>query len=223
MHTRITALARRVGGRVIGRVSREADDTATPPGTANALVATGRVRLTTHDIDRVREAYPEWDDLAALEEVLGERFRDQPDPLDAARIAALDELRPDDVFESGNTQLEVFHENIVDVVDPNQSVSAIDASHLALGDDGSSTAYGDTGLTNEIYREGVDSTTDNGNDLKTSTLLAEDEGNGNTYRELGLVSASTGGTFFNHSLIEARTKTNEETMTFEVVLQFRAA
>lgn len=215
MRTSIPAFAKSVVGRVVGG--------RRPPGpTVDGFAGKGHVRVEEHRVDQIRDAFPGWDDLRELEEVLGETFRDQPDPLDAARIAALDRLRPVDVVEARNTQLQVFHENIVDVYDPNQSVSALSASHCALGTDGSSTAYGDTALTNEVYREAVDSSTDNGNDLKTQTLLDETEGNGNTYKEVGLVSASSGGTFFNHALISDKEKTDQNTLTIEIVLQFRA-
>lgn len=222
---RIRALASGALGRIAGAIAPSRPDRSAEAGPgADALVATGRVRIEEYRTADVREQFRGvWNDRAALERELGERFGHEPDPLDAARIRALDRLDPVAVDETTNTQLKVFHENIVDVYDPNQTVSALSASHLALGTDGSSVAYGDTGLTTEVYREGVDSSTDNGNDLKTSTLLDEAEGNGNTFRELGLVSAASGGTFFNHALIEDRAKTSDKTATFEVVLEFRAA
>lgn len=176
-------------------------------GEANAvdqMDGAGRVRLATYDMDDVRAAIPEWDSLDRAE-----------------KLAALKELDPADVEETSNIQLEAFHEHLVDVFDPNQSVTPLTTSHLALGTDDSSVAYGDTGLNNEVYREGVDATTDNGNDLKVSTLLDEAEGNGSTYKELGLVSAASGGTFFNHALIEDTEKTDEITLTITVELQFR--
>lgn len=193
------------------------------PSTNSPKVVSANVEWRSYNEQRVRNSYPEYDDLDALEMRLGDSFRHQPDPLDAARIEALNRLSCDDTARSHNTQLQVFHENIVDAIDPNQTVTAIEASHLALGDDDTTPAYGDTGLTNELRRDAVDSTTDNGNDLVTSTLLGSGEGNGNTYRELGLVSASSGGTFLNHSLFLEKDKTSGEELTFQVTLEFRAA
>lgn len=172
----------------------------------NRMVGKGRITVTEYRMETVRRFVPEWDTLDR--ETKLERLETVP--------AAGQEIVT-------NTQLSVFHEHIVDVFDPNQSVTALSASHLRLGTSSTSPAYGDTGLGNEVYQEAVDTSTDNGNDLTTTTLLDESEGNGNTFTELGLASASSGGTFFNHALISDKEKTSDNTLTFEVELQFRAA
>lgn len=166
------------------------------------------VTVTTYDMDAVRRYIPEWDNLTRVE-----------------KLEALDEYGPPPKRQttSSNTTINDLHEYLVDHLDTNQSVSAIDASHLALGDDGTAASASDTGLTNEVYREAVDTTTDATRDLETETLLDENEGNGNTFREVGLVSASTGGTFFNHSVIADEKKVQGDTKTFKVVLEFRPA
>lgn len=193
-HIGIGSLLDRFLDRLLGRRDPE------------GLVGRGRITVTEYDMGTVRRFVPEWDDLDRV-----------------TKLERLERVPHTDREVVWNTQVEAFHNNIVDVYDPNQSVSALSASHLALGTSSTSPAYGDTALGNEVYREAVDSSTDNGNDLETSTLLDSGEGNGNTFKELGLVSASSGGTFFNHALISDREKTSEGTMTFNVELQFRAA
>jgi len=195
---------------------------AGPRSPARATVK-GVIRVRRYDADAVRERLPEWDDRAALERTLGESFADEPDPLDAARLAALREFGPDPRTEhvTENTTLNTLHEHEVDYFDPNQSPANLAASHLALGTDDSSEDPTQSGVLSEEYREGVDSTTDAGRDLETETLVDENEGNGFTYEELGLVTASSGGTFLNRANINSTQKDSDTTATFEVVLQFR--
>lgn len=193
-------------------------------GPRGAAEVRGYVTVTTYDTDEVYEYIPEWDDRDALESRLDRSFEDEPDPLDAARIAALREFVPYETRErSENTTVADLHEYLVDHLDVNQSVTALSASHLALGTDNTSPSVSDSSLGAEQYREGFDSTTDAGNDLESTTLLDENEGNGYTYEEVGIFTAASGGTMFNRSLISSTPKNSDNTATFEVVLQFRAA
>lgn len=171
------------------------------------IATTGRITVRIYQMDAVRERIPEWDEL------------EKPEQLEA-----LEAYGPAPVEEhvTTNTTVDGLNQYLVDHLDPNQSPTALDASHLALGTDNTEPSTSDSSLGAEQYREGVDSTTDAGKDLETSTLLDENEGNGYTYKELGLFTASSGGTMLNRSLIEATEKTDDVTATFEVVLQFRA-
>jgi len=191
----------------------------------NNVDVTGRVTRRTYDSDEIRTEIRFWRDYDAICELLGETFHEQPDPLDAARIAVVKDHGPEpiDIAVDRNVVLDGFLEYIVDHVDSSQSPSGIDASHLAVGDGSSQPSSSNTGLNNEVHREAVDSSTDNGKNLTTETLIGTGEANGNTFREVGLVSASTGGTFFNHSLVSEETKTSDVSITYEVELQFRNA
>lgn len=184
----------------------------------------GHITVTTYDPDLIRQAVPEWDSLDRLEQRLGETFESEPDPLDAARLAALREFVPvENRTTTRNTTTVGLHEYLVDHLDPTQSVSSLSASHLAIGTDSTPPTASDTSLGNEKYREAFDSTTDAGNDLEASMLIDESEANGETYREVGIFTAASGGTLFNHALISETQKDGEKTATFRVVLQFRAA
>jgi hypothetical protein len=190
----------------------------------DGLVIMGRIIQRCYEYNDIRTKVPSWDDYDDLCERTGESFTEQPDPLDAARIKALKKYGPKaDTTVTENVILDGFLEYIVDHIDSTQSPSTIDASHLAIGDGGSNPSSSNTGLNNEVHREAVDSTTDNGKNLTTETLIGTGEANGNTFREVGLVSASTGGTFFNHSLVSEETKTSDVSITYEVELQFRNA
>lgn len=195
----LPATVRRTIRRFVGLPTR-------PDAVGRPIAVHGHVRVTTYRMADVRRVVPAWDSLGR-----------------EAKLAALGRVPIATRTETANTTLADLHEYLVDHLDPNQSPTAIDASHLALGTDATDPSVSDTGLGAEQYREAVDSTTDAGNDLETTTLLDENEGNGFTYEELGLVSASSGGTFLNHSNISSTPKTSENTATFEVVLQFRAA
>lgn len=183
----------------------------------------GVIRVRLYDAAAVRERVPEWNDREALEQSLGESFEDEPDPLDAARLAALHAFgpRPRTVHETTNTTLNLMHEHEVDYFDPNQSPATLTASHLALGTDNSTEDPTQSGVLSEEYREGVDSTNDAGRDLETETLVDENEANGFTYEELGLVTDASGGVFLNRANIDSTPKDSDTTATFEAVLQFR--
>lgn len=193
--------------------------------TTDNFGVSGRIVRKTYDTDKKREQIPEWDDYDDLCGRLGETFDDQPNPLNAARIRALEDIgpEPEDIDETKNVVLDLFLTYIVDHIDPNQSIGAIDTSHLAVGNDDSSISSSDTGLGDEVYRTSIDSSTDNGKDLATQTLLDEGEANGFVIRELGLVSASSGGVFFNRSSVSTESKTEDKTITYESELQFRNA
>lgn len=183
----------------------------------------GRITRRSYDAEEIRREIPFWSDYERLCEAIGESFDDQPDPLNSARIAALEEfdVTPTEVSKTTNVILDGFLEYLVDHVDSTQNVSAIDCSHLAVGDDGSAVSSSDSGLTNEVFRKAVSSTGDNGKNITTQTLIETGEGNGNTFREIGLVSASSGGTFFNHAVVSKEQKTDDISITYEVELQFR--
>jgi len=119
-------------------------------------------------------------------------------------------------------RLRGLHEYIVDALDPDQSAN-LDATHLAAGTGTTQPASGNTSLNNEVFRVQTTDSSDNGTTLFTSTFLDTSEANGNALEEVGLITASSGGTLLNHSLIGTITKDDETTATIDVSLTFQPA
>jgi hypothetical protein len=190
---------------------------------AQGVFVQGRITTTVYDVNQIRDKLPEWDDYEALSWLLGEDFREKLEPLDAARIEALESFVPrKQVNVTFNTTVDGLHKYIVDEIDSTQSPSDLDASHIAVGTDDSSESPSDSSLGNEVHREGVDSSDDNGKNVKVQTLIGENEANGNTLREVGIFTASSGGTMFNRAVISDISKTSNKTVTIEIELQFRS-
>lgn len=165
--------------------------------------ASGCFTVASYDVHDLRDAFPLWDSYT-----------------DAEKLRLLEDREPQTRHEASNTWLLVGFAYLIDELDPNQSPSDLDASHIAVGDGTTEPSSGDTGLTNELARFAVGSTTDNGNRLTTSTILASDQYNGETVAEVGLVSASSGGTFFNHALVGPEDKTSAKEITITAELMF---
>ena len=137
------------------------------------------------------------------------------------RAALAREVEPDGVDETTNTTVRDLHEFIVDVLDPGTSAASETVTHLAVGTDGSDATVDDSGLGNEVYRVDHRGRENRGRDLWTTTFLDTTEANGNTLREVGLVTDSSGGIFVNRALISEVVKNNRKTVTIDVTLKFR--
>lgn len=203
--------------------------------TTDSTGSSGTVRVAVHDRDDL-EATAEGigadpDTLTKRERALLAREPNGP----VARALADQELSarerqlleavppPPDVEETTNTTVDGLNEYIVDNLHTDQSTNE-DASHLAVGDDGASgTSTGDSSLNNEVGRFSVTDSIDQGKDLLLSTFLDSSEANGNTLDEVGVFTASSGGTLFNHSTISSVSKDNTKTLTIDVTLKFRSA
>jgi len=163
------------------------------------------VHVYEHDLDTLRTRWPGWDENPKwVKRELAQR------------------TDPDREQHNANTTLVGLHEYIVDELDPSQSVD-LSASHLAVGTGTTQPTSGNTSLNNEVARLATTDDTDNGTTLFTSTFLDTSEANGNTLDEVGLITASSGGTLLNHSLISSIDKTDETTATIDVSLTFAPA
>lgn len=192
----------------------------------SGMAIEGRIETRLHDVDDLKEAVPEWDDLSKREKYL---VTEPPEKLDFEELdddeRELAEMEVEPVEENldFNTTCVGLHEYIVDNLDPAQAVDKT-ASHLALGNDASvAPASSDTTLNNEVHREQVTDHADNGNELLASTFIDSTEANGYGLEELGIFTASAGGDLLNHSTFTTVTKDNSKTVTFDVTLTFKAA
>lgn len=168
----------------------------------------GEIRVRLYDMNEVRRLIPEWGELDNSE-----------------RLDALHEYGPDPyrVTETTNVTLNDMHEHEAQYWDVNSSTNSLDASHVALGTDGTAPDATQSGLQNEQYRTTVDDSVVNGRDLETNTLLSETDGNTYTYEEIGLVTAGSNGTFLNRASLDSVQKDDQTAAEFEVFLEFRPA
>ena len=163
------------------------------------------VHVREHDLDTLREQWPAWDE----------------NPKWVKRELAR-RTEPDREHHDRNTTVDGLHEYIVDNLHPSQSAD-LDASHLAVGTDDTTPASGNTSLNNEVHRITTTDDADQGATLFTSTFLDTSEANGNDLKEVGLITADSGGTLLNHSTISTITKDDETTATIDVYLTFAPA
>lgn len=179
--------------------------------TATSTQAThGEVRVAVHDRESLQEAARDRGlELAALEK--GDRH------------ALARDVEPSDEWVTTNTTVRDLHEFIVDVLDPATSAGSETVTHLAVGTDNTTPTADDVSLGNEVYRVENTDRDNRGRDLWTSTFLDTSEANGNTLREIGLVTESSNGIFVNRSLISEVVKNNRKTVTIDVTLKFREA
>ncbi|WP_436933702.1 hypothetical protein [Halovenus marina] len=162
---------------------------------------TANVYVRVHDLDELRARYPEWDDLDREEKL--ERTRGVP---------------PRETDHVSNVTCVGLHEYAIDDLHPDQTVD-IDASHLAVGsDDGTQPSTGDTSLNNQVGVVSITDSIDVASTLKSSVFIDSSQLNGNTLAEVGLTTASSGGTLLNHALISPIQKDADSTVTIDVDL-----
>lgn len=132
-------------------------------------------------------------------------------------------------FEGENTMTKGVHELIVTTFDAEEEDSIRETiTQLAIGDsDASAADYENTSLNNEIERLDIADYDQQENDAFISTFIAGPELVGDDIREVGLFTSSTGGTMVNHHVFEAanqiENKTSQETVSIDIILQWRAA
>jgi|GEM_PF-1138171 len=159
------------------------------------LAIRGEFDIEVYDADRVRRRWPSWGSLSGY-----------------ARLCRLRGVEPDRSQTTSNQILVTYLQNLTDYLDPNDTATNIAASHLAVGTDDTGPVPSNTSLGSEVFRTAVGSTTDNGQDLATSTLIGANDANGNTLREAGLVDDAT-NTFINRTLINPVEKTSDIEVT----------
>jgi hypothetical protein len=194
----------------------------------------GRIDAKVHDVADLERAVPGWDQLDDEQKLLVVRDsasvkRDEDDLSEFEQEIAETTVQPEAEQTVYNVTTDRFHQYIVDNLDPSQTAAKdnVDASWMALGDDGGSgTATGDTDLNNRLFSKSITDHADNGKDLLASTFLDSNEGNGSTYDEIGLYTndpanlADNDVFLLNHATFSDISKDSSSTVTFDVTLSF---
>lgn len=180
--------------------------------TNSGLRMKGRIDTKVHKESDLRERADNYNSLSKKEKM--ELSRDvEPEYEDTAYNVTTDSL----------------HEYFVDNLDPgNDSAgSNVNAGWVGLGiNGGGATDTSDTDLNTRTYEEEVTDVADNGKELLASAFIDSDEGNGNTFDEIGLFSGDPANlgdsdTFLiNHATFSDVEKDNTRTVTFDVTLTF---
>ncbi|QLH77440.1 hypothetical protein HZS55_09095 [Halosimplex rubrum] len=162
--------------------------------------------VDVYDANRLRQRWPAWGSLS-----------------DYGRLQRLRNGTVDPRYTQTTTNqiLVTYLQNLTDYVDPNNSATNISASHLAVGTADTEPVPSNTALGSEVFRTSVGSTTDNGQDLATTTLIGANSANGNTLREAGLVDDAT-NTFINRTLINPVEKTSDIEVTINASIFHQA-
>ena len=92
-------------------------------------------------------------------------------------------------------------------------------THLAFGTDNTAPNEEDTTLTTENLRLTTTETTVTGREVKFVTIMNTAQGNGVTFREMGLLNASTTGTLFTHLSFIDLAKTSSFEIQAEITLR----
>lgn len=115
-----------------------------------------------------------------------------------------------------------YMKTLINELDPNSSQSAIEASHFAVGTDGSESVSGFLG--SEQFRDPVAASNDKGSTIEVTAELAKGDANGlsNDLKEAGLTNTddSTTDTPINRITIEPITKTDEIEVKFRFKTSF---
>lgn len=99
--------------------------------------------------------------------------------------------------------------------------SSATLTHFALGTSATAVSASNTALVAEVYRAGLTSLIASSAQLTCKYYLASGSGNGSTYREAGLLTASSGGTLYARALLaSAIVKTAASAYTFQWDLTF---
>lgn len=100
-------------------------------------------------------------------------------------------------------------------------------THLALGDGTTSPQGGNDSLNNEVYRTIIGQDESSGRDRLTSTLISQNEANGQSIREIGFTqgSESDNWTQLTHTVLTSTDQIDEKTsnmaVTIDYILEYR--
>lgn len=92
------------------------------------------------------------------------------------------------------------------------STSILD--YFAVGTDGTAPASGNTALGTEVFRDATTKSVPSAGKLQLQFYLPSTAANGNTLREVGILTASSGGTLFARAVYAAIEKTASIAVTF---------
>ena len=170
--------------------------------TDNGLSISGKIETKTYN----EESLPSgWDEMS-----------------DKEKLSVLNGAEPDEEQTDYNTTVFGMHEYFAQELDPNQDEDE-DVTHLAFGDDDTEPDVTNDTLSNEVFRKEVTEYSQNDNELLASTFIDTDEGNGETFREVGLFAGpDEADVMWNHSTISAIQKDSSRTITIDVTLSFDA-
>lgn len=163
------------------------------------------VRVRVYDVALLRwlepcyDALPERAQLQAMHEADGARIHETTSHNTVC--VELDELRADDLDQTTVTEPDT-------------------ADEIAIGDDGTTPAYSNRSLNNEIARSDIAEYEQDGTTLILNASLGTEQANdaANEITEIGAVSEND--RLLNHALINSFEKTNNRSATLEVQLQF---
>ena len=101
--------------------------------------------------------------------------------------------------------------------------SALFPTHLAVGTGSTAASAAQTTLVTEVFRDALTSTTTASKAVTFKYYLASGSANGNTIREIGLFTASSGGTMVARAVLASPiVKTSSVTATFTWTLNLSA-
>jgi len=102
-------------------------------------------------------------------------------------------------------------------------LSSAYATHLAVGTGTTAVSAAQTTLATEVFRDALTNATASSKAATLKYYLAAGSANGNTLREIGLFTASTGGTMIARALLASPiVKTASVTATFTWTINFSA-
>lgn len=182
--------------------------------THSTVTASGRIDSQVHDVSTLKNKIDDdWETLTEQQ-----------------KMQVCRDVTPEYTDSVYNVTTVGLHEYFVDNLNPGDTSSAanVTALWLGLGNNGDAgTNEADTDLNSREYSEQVTNAADEGKDLRVSTFLDSEEGNGVTFNELGVFSGDpqamdTNDDIFmlNHASFAPVTKDGTKTVTFDVTLSF---
>ena len=92
-------------------------------------------------------------------------------------------------------------------------------THIAFGTNATAPNSEDATLTSEFNRITLTETSLTGNEIQFTTIMTTAQGNGTTFKELGLFNASTSGTMFTRSVFVDIDKTSSFEIQATIILK----
>lgn len=174
----------------------------------DGLGVSGRAVLRVWDVDELVAERPSW---RFMNRGLREAF---------LMHRELWPCEPRRVIRSENLILDNYYQLLASGTHP-------DLSNLALGDGTTAPAAGNDSLNNEVYRTIVGQREQDGADRLTSTLISQNEANGQDIREVGLTTGSETepSQLVTHIVLDSadriEPKTSDMTVTIDYIIEYR--
>lgn len=92
-------------------------------------------------------------------------------------------------------------------------------THIAFGTNATAPNSEDATLTSEFNRIALTDTSLSGREIQFTTIMTTVQGNGTTFKELGLFNNSTGGTMFTRSVFVDIDKTSSFEIQATIILR----